>query len=240
MPTPFPHTSGGGEKRDGKSNSDVGRVMQEKEEEFVKEQRVDGSRRTWLIATTVAGGIGGVAAVIPFASSLAPSDKAKAAGAPVEADISGLKPGELMTVAWRGKPVWIVNRTDEMLADVTKADNELADPHTKKPFSMPLPDYCNNEYRSRPDPKNKKNIFVAVAVCTHLGCTPVARFQEGAQPNLPSDWPGGFLCPCHGSTYDLAGRVFKNKPAPQNLDIPPYMFTSETTIVIGKDEKGEA
>jgi ubiquinol-cytochrome c reductase iron-sulfur subunit len=237
MPTPFPHTSGGGEKRDGKSNSDVGRVMQEKEEERVKEGLVDGSRRTWLITTTVAGGFGGVAAVIPFASSLAPSEKAKAAGAPVEVDISGLKPGELVTVAWRGKPVWILNRTDEMLKDVRKADSEVADPHTKKPFSMPQPNYCNNEFRSRSD---HKNILVTVAVCTHLGCTPVPRFQEGPQPNLPSDWPGGFLCPCHGSTYDLAGRVFKNKPAPQNLDIPPYMFTSATTIVIGKDEKGEA
>jgi ubiquinol-cytochrome c reductase iron-sulfur subunit len=202
-----------------------------------EEQRVDGSRRTWLITTSVASGFGGVAAVIPFVGSLAPSEKAKAAGAPVEVDISNLKPGDMMTVAWRGKPVWIVYRTDEMLADVQKADNELADPHTKHPFSMPLPEYCNNEYRSRAD---HKHILVAVAVCTHLGCTPVQRFQEGPQPNLPDDWPGGFLCPCHGSTYDLAGRVFKNKPAPQNLDIPRYMFTSATSVVIGKDEQGEA
>ena len=206
--------------------------MRDKEEE-----RVDGSRRTWLIATSVAGGIGGVAAVIPFASSLEPSEKAKAAGAPVEVEIGDLKPGEMKTVAWRGKPVWIINRTDAMLADVVKADNEVADPNTKHPFSMPEPAYCQNEYRSRPD---HKNILVLVAVCTHLGCTPTPRFTPGPQPNLPGDWPGGFLCPCHGSTYDLAGRVFKNKPAPQNLDVPPYMFTSATTIVIGKDEKGEA
>ncbi|WP_250509556.1 ubiquinol-cytochrome c reductase iron-sulfur subunit [Caballeronia sp. GACF4] len=199
--------------------------------------RVDGSRRTWLIATTVAGGVGGVATVIPFVGSFAPSEKAKAAGAPVEVDISGLKPGEMMTVAWRGKPVWIVNRTDEMLSDVKKADTEVADPKSKMEFSMPLPEYCNNEFRSRSD---HKNIFVAVAVCTHLGCTPTPRFTEGAQPNLPDNWPGGFLCPCHGSTYDMAGRVFKNKPAPQNLDVPPYMFTSATQLVIGKDEKGEA
>jgi ubiquinol-cytochrome c reductase iron-sulfur subunit len=203
----------------------------------IEEERVDSSRRTWLIATSVTGGLGGVAAVIPFASSLAPSEKAKAAGAPVEVDISGLKPGESWTVAWRGKPVWIINRTDEMLAEVKKADREVADPTTKNPFTMPLPSYCNNEFRSRPD---HKNIFVAVAVCTHLGCTPTPRFMPGPQPNLPADWPGGFLCPCHGSTYDLAGRVFKDKPAPQNLDIPPYMFTSATTLVIGKDEKGEA
>ena len=202
-----------------------------------EDKRVDGSRRTWLIATTVAGGFGGVATVVPFVSSFAPSEKAKAAGAPVEVDISGLKPGDMMTVAWRGKPVWIVNRTDEQLADVKKADGEVADPHSKMEFSMPLPQYCNNEFRSRAD---HKNIFVAVAVCTHLGCTPTPRFQEGPQPNLPDNWPGGFLCPCHGSTYDLAGRVFKNKPAPQNLDVPPYMFTSATQLVIGRDEKGEA
>ncbi|TCK41817.1 ubiquinol-cytochrome c reductase iron-sulfur subunit [Paraburkholderia sp. BL8N3] len=201
-----------------------------------EDKRVDGSRRTWLIATTVAGGFGGVATVVPFVSSFAPSEKAKAAGAPVEVDISGLKPGDMMTVAWRGKPVWIVNRTDEQLADVKKADGEVADPHSKMEFSMPLPQYCNNEFRSRAD---HKNIFVAVAVCTHLGCTPTPRFQEGPQPNLPDNWPGGFLCPCHGSTYDMAGRVFKNKPAPQNLDVPPYMFTSATQLVIGKDEKGD-
>src|ERR1700744_2162784 len=201
------------------------------------EKRVDGGRRSWLIATTAAGGFGAVATVVPFVGSFAPSEKAKAAGAAGEVGISGLKPGEMMPVAWRGKPVWIVNRTDEMLADVKKADNEVADPKAKMEFSMPLPEYCNNEFRSRAD---HKNIFVAVAVCTHLGCTPTPRFQEGAQPNLPDNWPGGFLCPCHGSTYDMAGRVFKNKPAPQNLDIPPFMFTSATQLVIGKDEKGEA
>jgi ubiquinol-cytochrome c reductase iron-sulfur subunit len=179
--------------------------------------RVDGSRRTWLIATSVAGGIGGVATVVPFVASFAPSEKARAAGAPVEVDITGLEPGSMMTVAWRGKPVWILNRNDRMMADVVKADPGLAD--------------------SRPE---HKNILVAVAVCTHLGCTPTPRFNEGPQPNLPDDWPGGFLCPCHGSTYDLAGRVFKNKPAPQNLDIPRYMFTSPTQIVIGKDEQGDA
>ncbi|SAL69251.1 ubiquinol-cytochrome c reductase iron-sulfur subunit [Caballeronia terrestris] len=202
-----------------------------------EEKPVDGGRRTWLVATTVVGGFGGVATVIPFVGSFAPSAKAKAAGAPVEVDISSLKPGDMMTVAWRGKPVWIINRTEEQLADIKKADNEVADPKSKLEFTMPLPEYCNNEFRSRPD---HKNIFVAVAVCTHLGCTPTPRFQEGPQPNLPDNWPGGFLCPCHGSTYDLAGRVFKNKPAPQNLDVPPYMFTSATQLVIGRDEKGEA
>jgi ubiquinol-cytochrome c reductase iron-sulfur subunit len=185
--------------------------------------RVDNSRRTWLIATSVAGGVGGVATLVPFVGSLAPSEKAKAAGAPVEADISNLKPGEMMVVPWRGKPVWIVNRTEAMLADVVKADPELADPHTLNPFSIPLPEYCNNEYRSRTD---HKNILVLVGICTHLGCSPSPRFAPGPQPNLPSDWPGGWLCPCHGSTFDLAG--------------PRYMFVNETTIVIGKDESGEA
>ena len=172
------------------------------------------------------------------ATSLTASGAAPyAAGAPVEADIGNLEPGSMMTVAWRGKPVWILNRTDRMLADVKKAVPQLADPNSEHPFSMPVPEYCQNEFRSRAE---HKNILVTVAVCTHLGCTPTARFQEGPQPNLPDDWPGGFLCPCHGSTYDLAGRVFRNKPAPQNLDIPRFMFTSATQLVIGKDEKGEA
>ncbi len=198
---------------------------------------VDNSRRTWLIATSVAGGAAGMATLVPFAASLAPSEKAKAAGAPVEVDISQLNPGAMMTVAWRGKPVWIVNRTEHMLANVTKADAMVADPQTQKTFSMPLPDYCNNPYRARVE---HKNILVLLGVCTHLGCSPTERFQEGPQPNLPSNWLGGWLCPCHGSTFDLAGRVFKNKPATQNLDIPPYMFSSPTHLVIGKDEKGEA
>lgn len=181
--------------------------------------------------------MGGMTTLVPFAASLAPSEKAKAAGAPVEVDISTLQPGEMMTVAWRGKPVWIINRTEQMLAEVTKADGEVADPHTQNPFSIPLPEYCQNEYRSRPE---HKNILVLVGICTHLGCSPSPRFLPGPQPNLPANWPGGWLCPCHGSTFDLAGRVFKNKPAPQNLDVPPFMFKTATQLVIGQDEKGEA
>lgn len=197
----------------------------------------DERRRMWLIATSVAGGIGGVAALVPFVDSFAPSASARAAGAPVDANIDKLMPGSMMTVAWRGKPVFIVNRTREMMAAVIKAGPMVADPHTEHPFSMPLPDYCRNEYRSRTE---HPNILVVVGVCTHLGCTPLPRFQPGRQPSLPDDWPGGFLCPCHGSTYDLAGRVFRDKPAPQNLDVPRYMFASSTNITIGKDEKGEA
>jgi ubiquinol-cytochrome c reductase iron-sulfur subunit len=198
---------------------------------------VDRSRRTWLIATSVAGGIAGVATLVPFVDSFAPSEKARDAGAPVSADIGTLKPGEMMTVAWRGMPIFLVNRTEGMLADVVKADAMVADPSTQHPFSMPLPNYCRNEYRSR---ANHPNLLVLVGVCTHLGCTPRPRFQEGPQVNLPDNWPGGFLCPCHGSTYDLAGRVFKDKPAPQNLDVPRYMFASPASVVIGKDEQGEA
>ncbi|MGF6806831.1 ubiquinol-cytochrome c reductase iron-sulfur subunit [Paraburkholderia sp. Clong3] len=197
---------------------------------------LDETRRRWLIATSAVGAIGGVAVVVPFVDSFAPPASARAAGAPVSADIGRLEPGSMMTVAWRGKPIFIVNRTNEMLAAVLKANPMVADPHTAHPFSIPLPAYCNNEYRSRPD---HRNILVVIGVCTHLGCTPLPRFQPGPQPSLPDDWPGGFLCPCHGSTYDLAGRVFKDKPAPQNLDVPRYMFASSTSIAIGRDEKGE-
>jgi ubiquinol-cytochrome c reductase iron-sulfur subunit len=197
----------------------------------------DVMRRRWLIATSVTSGVAGIATAVPFAESLWPSAAARAAGAPVNVDISGLSAGTMMTVAWRGKPVFIVNRTDPMLAAVRAADPFVADPRTAHPFSMPLPEYCNNEYRSRAE---HRNLLVVVGVCTHLGCTPRPRFQPDAQPGLPDDWPGGFLCPCHGSTYDLAGRVFKDKPAPQNLDVPRYRFDSPASVTIGADEHGEA
>lgn len=190
-----------------------------------------------MIATTVAGGIAGVAVVTPFVDSFRPPASALAAGAPVTVDISRLRPGDMLTVAWRGKPVFIVNRTESMMAAVRAADRFVADPDSERPFSMPLPAYCHNAYRSRAE---RKNLLVVVGVCTHLGCTPSPRFQPGPQPNLPDDWPGGFLCPCHGSTYDLAGRVFKDKPAPQNLDVPRYRYESANSVVIGADERGEA
>ncbi|MHB9838012.1 ubiquinol-cytochrome c reductase iron-sulfur subunit [Paraburkholderia terrae] len=196
----------------------------------------DVSRRRWLIVTSVAGSIAGVTTLVPFVDSLAPSEKARAAGAPVTVDISQLRPGEKVTVAWRGMPVFVVSRTKSMLA-VIKANPMVADPSTRHPFSMPLPSYCRNEYRSR---ASHENLLVVVGVCTHLGCTPRPRFEEGPQANLPDDWLGGFLCPCHGSTYDLAGRVFRNKPAPQNLDVPRYMFASPVSVLIGQDEQGEA
>ncbi|WP_250456200.1 ubiquinol-cytochrome c reductase iron-sulfur subunit [Caballeronia sp. ATUFL_M2_KS44] len=196
----------------------------------------DTARRKLLVATTSAGALAGAATLVPFVGSLAPSEKARALGAPVEADISTLQPGTMTTVAWRGMPVFLVNRTQSMMASVVRANSMVADPSSEHSFSMRMPAYCSAQYRSR---ASHPNLLVVVGVCTHLGCTPTPRFIPGAQPNLPDDWPGGFLCPCHGSTYDLAGRVFKDKPAPRNLDVPRFEFIS-STVVIGRDEKGEA
>jgi ubiquinol-cytochrome c reductase iron-sulfur subunit len=193
---------------------------------------IDTSKRTWMIATGVAGAAGGVAAAIPFVSSFQPSERAKAAGAAVEVDISALKPGEKMTVEWRGKPVWIVKRTPEQLAALSKVDAQLADPKSlRKPDEL-TPAYARNEGRSI-----KPEIFVAVGICSHLGCSPSDRFQMGAQPSLPDDWQGGYLCPCHGSTFDMAGRVYKNKPAPDNLEVPMHMYLSDSRLLIGEDKK---
>jgi ubiquinol-cytochrome c reductase iron-sulfur subunit len=178
-----------------------------------------------------AGGVGGVATAIPFVSTFQPSERARAAGAPVEVDISALKPGEMVTVEWRGKPVWIMRRTEEQLAALAKLDGQLADPQSElKPEETP--EYARNTHRSI-----KPEVLVTVGICTHLGCSPTAKFQSGPQPSLPDDWQGGFLCPCHGSTFDLAGRVFKNKPAPTNLEVPPHMYLSDTKLLIGEDKK---
>ena len=193
---------------------------------------VDESKRTWVAITCGAGAVAGVATAIPFVSTFAPSERAKAAGAPVEADISGLKPGTSMTVEWRGQPVWIVRRTPEMIASLAKDEPELADPDSKRHQDEQTPPYARNRGRSI-----KPDIFVAVGICTHLGCSPGERFTPGPQPSLPADWPGGWLCPCHGSTFDLAGRVFKNKPAPDNLRVPPHMYLSDTKLLIGEDKK---
>jgi len=201
----------------------------------VDPQRIDSSKRTWLIASGCAGAVGGVATAVPFVSTFQPSEKAKAAGAPVEVDIGALQVGEKITVEWRGKPVWILKRSPEQVAELPKLDPQLADPQSQRNPTEFTPKYAQNENRSI-----KPEVLVVVGICTHLGCSPIDKFQSGAQPSLPDDWKGGFLCPCHGSTFDLAGRVFKNKPAPQNLDVPPYQFLSDTKIVIGKDEKGEA
>jgi ubiquinol-cytochrome c reductase iron-sulfur subunit len=192
---------------------------------------VDASKRTWLIASSCAGAAGGIATAWPFVSSFQPSERAKAAGAPVEVDISALRPGEKVTVEWRGKPVWIMKRTPEQLESLKKTDAQVADPKSDRK-AYPTPEYAKNEYRSI-----KPEIFVAVGICSHLGCSPTDKLQPGAQPSLPDDWQGGFLCPCHGSTFDLAGRVFKNKPAPDNLEVPPHMYLSDTRLLIGEDKK---
>ncbi len=190
----------------------------------------DASKRTWLIATSCVGAAGGMAAAVPFVASMMPSERARAAGAPVEADISALKPGEKMTVEWRGKPVWILRRTPEQLAALPKNDPNLADPKSERKPMEQAPDYARNPHRSI-----KPEYFVVVGICTHLGCSPSDKFQTGAQPSLPDDWQGGFFCPCHGSNFDLAGRVFKNKPAPDNMEVPAHMYLSDTKLLIGVD-----
>ncbi|HXD07739.1 MAG TPA: ubiquinol-cytochrome c reductase iron-sulfur subunit [Burkholderiaceae bacterium] len=196
----------------------------------MSDQQVDQGKRTWLIASGCAGVVGGVATAVPFVSTFEPSERARAAGAPVEVDIGGLKPGEKMTVEWRGKPVWIVRRTPEMLESLKKTDALVADPNSqRKPDDItPMKD-TRNEWRSI-----KPEYLIVVGICTHLGCSPTDRFQPGPQPSLPEDWVGGFLCPCHGSTFDLAGRVFKNKPAPDNLEVPPYTFLTDSRLLIGE------
>ena len=198
----------------------------------MSETPIDSSKRTWLIASGCAGAVGGVATAVPFVSTFQPSEKAKAAGAAVEVDISGLKTGEKVTVEWRGKPVWIIKRSPEQLAALPGLDSQLADPKSERKPSELTPEYARNENRSL-----KPEILVAVGICTHLGCSPSDKFVPGAQPSLPDDWKGGFLCPCHGSTFDMAGRVFKNKPAPDNLEVPPHMYLSETRLLIGEDKK---
>jgi ubiquinol-cytochrome c reductase iron-sulfur subunit len=197
----------------------------------MSDSAADPSRRTWIAITCGAGAVGGAAVAVPFISTFAPSERAKAAGAPVQVDISAIKPGEKLTVEWRGKPVWIVRRTPEQLAALQKIESQLADP-TSERTQYPTPAYAKNAHRSI-----KPEVFVGVGICSHLGCSPIDKFQTGAQPSLPDDWTGGFLCPCHGSTFDIAGRVFKNKPAPDNLEVPPHMYLSETVVLIGEDKK---
>ena len=189
----------------------------------------DPDKRLWLIATGVAGGAAALATAVPFVSTFAPSERAKAAGGPVEVDLSDIPPGGSKTVEWRGKPVWIVRRTPEMLAALQGHDAQLVDPQSTKDQQ---PAYARNAARAV-----KPEVFVAVGICTHLGCSPSNAPAGAANPSLPADWPGGFFCPCHGSTFDGAGRVFKNKPAPTNLEVPPYRYASDSRILIGDDAK---
>ncbi len=187
----------------------------------------DSDKRIWLLACAAAGGAAVVATAVPLVASFAPSERAKAAGGPVEVDISDIPPGGSKTVEWRGKPVWVVRRTPAMLAALNGHDAELVDAESTKDQQ---PAYATNTARAL-----KPEVFVAVGICTHLGCSPSNAPAGAANPSLPADWPGGFFCPCHGSTFDGAGRVFKNKPAPSNLEVPPYRFTSDTHLRIGDD-----
>ena len=192
---------------------------------------MDSSKRTWLIASSCAGAAGAAALATPFVTSFAPSERAKAAGAAVEVDIAAVKPGEKITVEWRGKPVWIMRRTPEQLAALPTLDGQLADPKSER-TAFPTPEYARNETRSV-----QPEVLVVIGICTHLGCSPGDKFTPGAQPSLPDDWKGGFFCACHGSTFDLAGRVFKNKPAPDNLEVPPHMYLADNKLLIGDDKK---
>lgn len=186
----------------------------------------DAMRRRLVAATSAAGGLAVAASAVPFVASLAPSERAKAAGAPVQADVSRLAPGEMMTVEWRGRPVWILRRTPTMIEGLQSLAGVLLDPESERDQQ---PEYCRNAFRSR-----KPETLVCVGICTHLGCVPTFR-PEVAPPDLGPDWPGGWYCPCHGSRFDLAGRVYRNVPAPLNLEIPPHYFAAASTVWVGLD-----
>jgi len=189
-----------------------------------------GKRRFLTAATTGMGAVGVGFAVAPFILSMTPSARAKAAGAPVEIDISKLEPGQLKTEEWRGKPVWILRRSPEMLLTLSSVEKHLADPASKVADQQPA--YAQNPARSI-----KPEILVVVGICTHLGCSPIKKLEPGADPILGHDWAGGFFCSCHGSKFDLAGRVYKNVPAPTNLVVPPHSYLSDARILIGVDQK---
>jgi ubiquinol-cytochrome c reductase iron-sulfur subunit len=201
--------------------------IEHSKEVLPSEEEIDKQRRQFLLtATGVLGGIGAVCALTPFVSSWLPSAKAEAAGAPVEVDLSKLEPGQQATVEWRGRPVWIIRRTKAMLAQLPGSEDQLRDPQS---LVEQQPTYAKNRHRSI-----KPEYLVLVGICTHLGCSPKYTPQVN---ELGPNWRGGFYCPCHGSTFDLAGRVFKGVPAPINLEVPPYRFVNDHVIIIGEDEK---
>ncbi len=188
----------------------------------------DAERRKLVLLTSAVAGVAAAATAVPFVSSFAPSERAKASGASVEADISDILPGGIKTVEWRGKPVWVVRRTPEMLATLPDLDNKLVDPYSKKDQQ---PEYARNAHRAI-----KPEFLVAVGICTHLGCSPSSVPAGSNNPSVGDDWKGGFFCPCHGSFFDLAGRVYKNVPAPTNLEIPPHKYLSDSKLLIGEDD----
>lgn len=190
-------------------------------------EEIDQSRRHFLtVATVVAGAVGAVMTAVPFVSSMEPSARAKALGGPIDIDVSKIEPGGQIKAKWRGQPVWVVQRPQSAIDGLAKLDGLLRDPASKE---AQQPANCTNEYRSL-----KPELFVVVGICTHLGCSPLYKPQP-ADPEVGLDWPGGFFCPCHGSKYDLAGRVFKGVPAPLNLKVPPYKYGSDTVIHVGEE-----
>lgn len=195
-------------------------------QQSVTDAEVNLNKRNFLIATSAVGAIGVASVAVPFVTSMTPSERAKAAGAPVEVDISKIEPGSILTAEWRGQPVWIIHRTDEMTAQLVKNNEQLSDPMCEVASQQPA--YCQNADRSI-----KPNVGVVVGICTHLGCSPSAKLQAGG--DMGDGWVGGFFCPCHGSKFDLAGRVFKGSPAPINLVVPPHKYLSDNTLLIGVD-----
>ena len=193
-----------------------------------EQTKVDKTRRNLVVASSVVGGAAGVGAAVPFVASMWPSERAKAAGAPVEVDISKIAPGEMAVIEWRGKPVWVIRRTKEMIESLKSVTPRLTDPASK---ASEQPKYAENEHRSA-----KPDLMVMEGVCTHLGCSPQLKSAE-AKAEMGADWAGGFYCPCHGSKFDYAGRVYRGAPAPLNLKVPPYTFVSDGTLLIGEDQE---
>ena len=190
-------------------------------------QEINSGRRRFLtLATCGAGGVAALGVATPFVASFFPSEKAKAAGAAVEVDVSKIEAGQMLTAEWQGKPIWLVNRTDQQLKDLKSLDGAVTDPNSEVDHQ---PENCKNEHRSI-----KPNLLVAIGICTHLGCSPTYR-PDIAPADLGADWKGGFFCPCHGSKFDIAGRVYKGVPAPTNLVVPPYKYLSDTTVLVGED-----
>jgi ubiquinol-cytochrome c reductase iron-sulfur subunit len=193
-----------------------------------EQEKPDKTRRNLLVATSAVGAAAGVAAAVPFVASMWPSERARAAGAPVEVDLTKIAPGSMEVIEWRGKPVWIIRRTKEMLESLKAVEPRLSDPSSK---ASEQPKYAENEYRAA-----KPEYMIMEGVCTHLGCSPQLKSAE-AKAEMGADWAGGFYCPCHGSKFDLAGRVYSGSPAPLNLKVPPYEFISDATLVIGEDQE---
>ncbi len=202
--------------------------MTKTKEKFMDEETTR-RRRILVIGTGAAGVLAGLGASVPFISSMAPSAKARAAGAPVEVELTGLEPGMMITVEWRGKPVWVLHRTPSMLASLPEIISKVQDPSSQVPMQ---PKYAMNEHRSI-----KAKYLVLVGICTHLGCSPSQKLEIGGAAGMGDDWKGGFFCPCHGSKFDLAGRVYKGVPAPVNLEVPPHMYLSEDSLLIGEEKK---